>query len=96
MTDKIAAEFTTEDLENLLALYSQVDPGPCRVCDGELTVQAMGPGSFVAWAHAVPEGTSYREWGDHYRDSRVESYKPTDSRVQLLVEEVLRLRKEGK
>lgn len=76
---------TADDLESLERQNKPFEPGPCRVCGGDLEVQAMGPGTYTAWAHTPPSGTSYREWGDHYSESRVESYHSGDSRIVEMV-----------
>jgi len=85
-------DLSDDDLEALLETHASFDPGPCRVCGAGLELQAMGPGTFAAWAHSTPEGMSAREWGDHYRDSRVESYRKGDPRVRNLIAEVRRRR----
>ena len=83
-----------EELDGLEKQYAPNEVPPCRVCGGELSIQAMGPGSHTVYAHARPENSegSYREWADHYDASRVEFYNTVDFRIQQLIAEVRKYR----
>jgi hypothetical protein len=49
--------------------YAPYEVPPCRVCGEELSVGSMGGGQRTKYAHACPDGVSFRDWSEHYRES---------------------------
>lgn len=57
----------------------------CRVCGSELSIQSMGGGRATEYAHSRPEGVSFRDWSEHYSNSRWTQYRGGDSEVLALL-----------
>jgi len=67
--EKEIGDWTDDEvIEVLTERYAPTDVPPCRVCGGELSIQAVGGGQPTQYAHQVMKPEGGVDW-DHYKES---------------------------